>query len=110
MISMNNPLSNFGLCLLMTCFSASAQTSKLSGMQTYSPYTPGQLQELNSQPLSPVEGPFGPIAPSASEFNLSKKPAPDAKYYNQPIGEEEAEALELQSSEPYQSSKPEITI
>lgn len=110
MHSMNNPPVKLGLCLLMTCFSASAQTSKPPGMQTFSPYSPGQLQELNDQPLSPVEGPFGPIAPQAQEFNLSKKPPPDAKYFQQPQGEQEAEALEMQSADPYQASKPVITF
>jgi hypothetical protein len=107
---MNKRVSSLGFCLAVVSFWAFAQNLKPSGMQTYSPYTPGQLQELNSQPLSPVEGPFGPIAPSAQEFNLSKKSAPDEKYYNQPVGEEEAEALELQSADPYQSAKPVITF
>ncbi len=107
---MNKHVSSLGLCLAVVSFWAFAQNPKPSGMQTYSPYTPGQLQELNSQPLSPAESPFGPIVPNTQEFNLSKKPAPDAKYYNQPVGEEEAEALELQSADPYQSSKPVITF
>ena len=29
--------------------------------QTFSPYTPAQLQEFNQQPISPTETPMGPI-------------------------------------------------
>jgi len=107
---MNKALSSLGFCLLLASFWAFAQNPKPSGMQTYSPYTPGQLQQLNSQPLSPVEGPFGPITPNAQELNLSKKPVLDAKYASQPKGEEEAEAIEMQSADPYQVSKPIITF
>ena len=92
-------------------FCAWAQSPPPStGMQTYSPYTPQQIKEFNSQPLTPVEGPFGPVAPNAREMNLSKKPSIDSKYYSQPKGEEEAEALETESAEPYQPMSPVISF
>ena len=100
-----------GACLFLTAVSVYAQTAPATqGMTTYSPYSAEQIKEFNNQPLSPVEGVFGPVNPNSKEFNLSKKPSLDAKYYNQPEGEEEAEALETQSAEPYQSSSPVITF
>ncbi|OZA14101.1 MAG: hypothetical protein B7Y05_08100, partial [Polynucleobacter sp. 24-46-87] len=29
--------------------------------QTYSPYTPAQIQEFNNQPIAPIETPAGPV-------------------------------------------------
>lgn len=80
------------------------------GSTTQSPYTPQQIKEFNSQVLSPVEGPFGPVDPRAEDLRLSKERALDSKLYNQPKGEEEAEALEMQSADPYQATKPVVTF
>jgi hypothetical protein len=80
--------STLGLApfLLLMGLSACTQTPiKPPGSTTFSPYTPGQIQEFN-------------------------KRAADAKFYNQPQGEEEAEALETQSADPYQSTKPVFTF
>ena len=92
-------------------FQVGAQTPPpSSGMQTYSPYTAEQMQELNNQPLAPVEGPFGPVNPSPQQLSLSKKQSFDSKYFSQPKGEEEAEALETESAAPYQAVSPTITF
>lgn len=107
---MNASLYKLSPCALLVCVSALAQTSTPSGMETYSPYTPGQIRELNSQPLSPVEGVFGPVISNSQGFSLSKKPSPDSKLYSQPEGEEEAEALETQSADPYQPISPAISF
>ena len=97
--------------LLLLGLSACTQTSpKPPGSTTYSPYTPQQIQEFNKQALSPVEGPFGPVDPRAEDLRISKERALDAKFYNQPKGEQEAEAIETQSAEPYQATKPVITF
>jgi hypothetical protein len=80
------------------------------GSTTKSPYTPQQIKEFNSQTLSPVEGPFGPVDPRAEDLRLSKERALDSKFYNQPQGEQEAEALEMQSADPYQATKPVLTF
>lgn len=68
--------------------------------QTYSPYTPAQIQEFNSQPLSPVEGPFGPVDSRA----VPAKPAPsiESRYIKNPDGEEQAEAQGAQSAAPFE--------
>ena len=98
-------------CLLLINFSASAQDApSKTEMKTYSPYTQQQINEFNNQSLSPVEGPFGPVAPNAKEMNLSKKVPIDSKYYSQPQGEEEAEALETESAAPYQPISPVISF
>ncbi|WP_255539390.1 hypothetical protein [Polynucleobacter sp. JS-Safj-400b-B2] len=80
------------------------------GSTTYSPYSPQQIKEFNSQTISPVEGPFGPVDPRAEDLRISKARASDSKFYNQPQGEEEAEAIETQSADPYQATKPIITF
>lgn len=91
--------------------SACTQTPlKPPGSTTFSPYTPGQIQEFNQQTLSPVEGPFGPVDPRAEDARIAKERAADSKFYSQPQGEEEAEAIEAQSAAPYQVTKPVITF
>ena len=96
--------------LLMIGLLACTQTPpKPPGSTTFSPYTPGQIQEFNQQSLSPVEGPFGPVDQRGEDLRIAKERALDAKFYNQPKGEEGAEALETQSTEPYQATKPVIT-
>ena len=97
--------------LLLMGLSACTQTPvKPPGSTTFSPYTPAQIQEFNKQTLSPVEGPFGPVDPRAEDLRIAKERALDAKFYNQPQGEEEAEAIETQSADPYQATKPIITF
>ena len=97
--------------LLLMCLSACTQAPpKPPGSTTFSPYTPGQIQEFNKQTLSPVEGPFGPVDPRAEDLRIAKERASDAKFYNQPQGEQEAEALETQSTDPYQATKPVVTF
>lgn len=86
------------------------QAQPNQGMKTYSPYTPEQMRELNNQPIFPVEGPMGPVGPGVEVGNSGNKPAIDSKYFRQPEGEEQAEALETQSAEPYQPMKPVMTF
>ena len=98
-------------CLLFIGITACTQVLPLPpGSKTNSPYTPQQIKEFNSQTLSPVEGPFGPVDPRAEDLRLSKERALDSKFYNQPVGEEEAEALEMHSADPYQATKPVFTF
>jgi hypothetical protein len=97
--------------LILMGLSACTQTPpRPPGSTTYSPYSPQQIQEFNRQSLSPVEGPFGPVDPRAEDLRIAKERALDAKFYNQPQGEEEAESLETQSTGPYQATKPVFTF
>ncbi|WP_251368353.1 hypothetical protein [Polynucleobacter sp. AP-Kolm-20A-A1] len=99
---------HLSLCSASFLLSASAlaQTPINQGMQTFSPYSAEQISEFNHQVISPVEGPFGPVAPNTQGMNLRQRPTLDSKLYNNPEGEDEAEALETQSAEPYQPSSP----
>lgn len=56
------------LFAIATCI----QAQPSQGMQTYSPYTPEQMRELNNQPIFPVEGPMGPVGPGAQVVNSEK--------------------------------------
>jgi hypothetical protein len=96
--------------LLMGLLGCTQAPPKPPGSTTFSPYTPGQIQEFNKQTLSPVEGPFGPVDPRAEDLRIAKERAADSKFYNQPQGEEEAEALETQSADPYQATRPVFTF
>ena len=109
---MNSLFSKPSLVLLLIGVSACTQVPpKPSGMTTYSPFTPQQITEFNNQSPSPAEGPFGPVTPNARDLDLARQQrALNAKYYNQPEGEEEAESLETQSFDPYQSTKPILTF
>ena len=108
---MNTFFSRLGPLLLLIGVSACSQAPpQPPGSTTFSPYTSQQIQGFNKQALSPVEGPFGPVDPRAEDARIAKERALDAKFYNQPQGEEEAEALETQSADPYQATKPVITF
>ena len=96
--------------LLVGLWACSQTPPQPPGSTTYSPYTPAQIQEFNRQSLSPVEGPFGPVDPRVEDVRIAKERAADAKLYNQPPGEQEAEALETQSVDPYQPTKPIVTF
>lgn len=97
--------------LIFITMTACTQVAPLPpGSKTYSPYSPQQIKEFNSQTLSPVEGPFGPVDPRVEDARIAQERAADAKLYYQPQGEQEAEALETQSVDPYQATKPVITF
>lgn len=108
---MNRSLWKLSPLLLSVNFLACTQAPpQPAGSTTYSPYSSQQIKEFNSQSLSPVEGPFGPVDQRAEDLRLSRQRALNSKLYNQPEGEEEAEALETQSADPYQPTKPIITF
>ena len=73
---------------------------------TYSPYTAEQLREFNNQAISPSEGPFGPVNTPPQDRVQAKQSPRDSKYFSPPEGEEEAEAIETQSADPYTPSQP----
>jgi hypothetical protein len=87
-------------CLALISCSAT-QGPPPKGSQTYSPYTPEQLGGFNNQPISPAEGPFGPVATPERVIDVTKKPPGNSKYFSPPQGEQEAEAIETQSADPY---------
>ncbi|OWS71212.1 hypothetical protein CBI31_00340 [Polynucleobacter campilacus] len=76
------------------------------GSQTSAVYTPEQLREFNNQPVALSEGPFGPVATPPPKQGLTKKSPGESKYFSQQNGEQEAEAIETQSADPYTPSTP----
>ncbi len=83
--------------ILLLCFGL---CGTLVQGQTYSPYTPAQIQEFNSQPLSPAEGPFGPVGSRA--VPAISAPSIESRYIKNPDGEEQAEAQSAQSAAPFE--------
>ena len=102
---MNIPLK-LALCLILVGCSTAQQGPPPKGSQTSSIYSPEQLREFNNQPVAFSEGPFGPVATPPQKQGMSKKPPGDSQYFNQPQGEQEAEAIETQSADPYMPSTP----
>jgi hypothetical protein len=70
--------------------------------QTFSPYTPTQIQEFNSQPIAPVETPAGPVYVERPPITQRPNAPVDARYIKNPDGEEQAEAQGAQSAEPFE--------
>lgn len=105
MVCLHNVISMKAIIIQSTKFAASAifflNASFLAAQgQTYSPYTPSQIQEFNNQPLSPVEGPFGPVDPRL--VPAGPKSTLESGYIQNPEGEEQAEAQGAQSAAPFE--------
>ncbi len=96
----------FALCLALVGCSTAQQGPPPKGSQTSPVYSPEQLREFNNQPVALTEGPFGPVATPSQKQGLSRQSPGDSKYFNQPQGEQEAEAIETQSADPYLPSTP----
>ncbi len=100
----------FALCSMCIGVSVLGQTPSNQGVQTFSPYTPEQLKSFNDQKISPAEGPFGPADLNQQQLNLQQKPRLNSKYFNLPAGEQEAEALETESADPYEPMTPTVSF
>lgn len=74
----------------------------ISIAQTFSPYTPEQIQQFNNQPIAPVETPAGPVY--LERPPVSQKPGVpfDSRYIKNPDGEEQAEAQGAESAAPFE--------
>ena len=97
-------LKRFSIFLIVGCLYLSS-LNVFAQATTYSPYTKEQLQQFNSQPISP--------AISVNEIDGQTRAPQDfrgSKSYRQPQGEEEAEALETQSADPYTPLQPALTF
>jgi hypothetical protein len=102
---MNIPLK-LALCLALVGCSTAQQGPPPKGSQTSPVYSPEQLREFNNQPVAFSEGPFGPVATPSPKQGLTKNTPGNSNYFNQPDGEQEAEAIETQSADPYMPSSP----
>ena len=101
-----NTYFRLALCLTLLSCSVTPQTPPPKGSQTSAVYTPEQLREFNNQPVALSEGPFGPVATPPPKQGLIKKTPGNSKYFSQPEGEQEAEAIETQSADPYMPGTP----
>lgn len=99
-----------GAVFMAISFAVLGQTPSNQGVQTFSPYTPEQLKSFNNQKISPAEGVFGPVDLTQQQINLQTKQRLNSKSFNVPVGEQEAEALETESADPYQPMTPVITF
>ena len=70
--------------------------------QTYSPYTPAQIQEFNNQPLAPIETPAGPVYLERPPVSQKPNVPFDSRYIKNPDGEEQAEAQGAESAAPFE--------
>jgi hypothetical protein len=70
--------------------------------QTFSPYTPAQIQEFNSQPIAPLETPAGPVYIERPPISQLPNTPIDSRYIKNPDGEEQAEAQGAQSAAPFE--------
>ena len=70
--------------------------------QTFSPYTPAQIQEFNSQPIAPLETPAGPVYIEHPPISQLPNTPIDSRYIKNPDGEEQAEAQGAQSAAPFE--------
>ena len=70
--------------------------------QTFSPYTPSQIQEFNSQPIAPMETPTGPVYIEPPPIIQRPNTPFDARYVKNPDGEEQAQAQGAESAAPFE--------
>lgn len=70
--------------------------------QTFSPYTPAQIQEFNSQPIAPIETPAGPVYLESPPVIQKPNIPLDARYLQRPDGEAQAEAQSTDSVAPFE--------
>ena len=97
---MNNPIWLRAILFLgIVCSSAISLTSIA---QTFSPYTPEQIEEFNRQPIAPMETPEGPVYVDPSPVSQKQKVPFDSRYVKNPDGEEQAQAQEVESAAPFE--------
>jgi hypothetical protein len=70
--------------------------------QTFSPYTPTQIQEFNSQPIAPMETPAGPVYLEPPSIGQRPNAPIDGRYIKNPDGEEQAQAQGAESAAPFE--------
>jgi len=88
----------------------SLSISGLAMGQTFSPYTPAQIQEFNSQPIAPIQTPEGPVYLENRPTQQQPRSSLDSRYLKNPDGEEQAEALGDESAAPFQPMPTTITF
>jgi hypothetical protein len=101
---MNIPAQRKAIPILSLAFSFFISLTAMA--QTFSPYTPEQLQEFNRQPISPIETPAGPVYLETPALRQKPNAPFDSRYLKNPDGEEQAEAQEVESAAPFEPISP----
>ena len=78
--------------------------------QTFSPYTPAQIQEFNNQPVAPIETPAGPVYLEDQPVKQRSNLPLDSRYVKNPDGEEQVEAQGIESAAPFSPIPTTITF
>ena len=94
--------SNWLKAILFIGAAFSSAISLTTIAQTFSPYTPEQIQEFNNQPIAPMETPAGPVYLDPPPISQKPKVPFDSRYVKNPDGEEQAEAQEVDSATPFE--------
>jgi hypothetical protein len=97
---MNNSICTKMSLVLGAVFSFALPIAVIA--QTFSPYTPEQIQEFNRQAIAPMETPEGPVYLEAPPVIQKPKVPFDSRYVKNPDGEEQAEAQEVESAAPFE--------
>ena len=97
---MNNSIRLQAILFFGATFSSVISLTAIA--QTFSPYTPEQIQEFNNQPIAPMETPAGPVYLNPPPVSQKTKVPFDSRYVKNPDGEEQAEAQEVESAAPFE--------
>ena len=97
---MNNSIWQKAILVFGIAFSSAISLTAIA--QTFSPYTPEQIQEFNNQPIAPMETPAGPVYLDPPPVSQKPKVPFDSRYVKNPDGEEQAEAQEVESAAPFE--------
>ena len=97
---MNNSIWQKAILVFGIAFSSAIPLTAIA--QTFSPYSPEQIQEFNNQPIAPMETPAGPVYLDPPPVSQKPKVPFDSRYVKNPDGEEQAEAQEVESAAPFE--------
>jgi hypothetical protein len=78
--------------------------------QTFSPYTPKQIQEFNNQPIAPAETPASPFYLEPPPVRQKQNASIDSRYIKNPDSEEQAEAQGAESTVPFEPNPSTFTF
>jgi hypothetical protein len=97
---MNNSTWLKSILFFELAFSSTISLTAIA--QTFSPYTPEQIQEFNNQPIAPMETPSGPVYLDPPPVSQKPQAPFDSRYVKNPDGEAQAEAQEVESAAPFE--------
>jgi len=105
---MTIPIQGTAITIFILTYSCTFPLTVIA--QTFSPYTPQQIQEFNSQPIAPIETPEGPVYVEAPPITQRQNAPFDTRYIKNSDGEEQAQAQEAESAAPFEPIPTTITF